>query len=100
MELRGTGVSATALAPGSTDTDFVSRSGVGNLRAYRWLPKVSPERLARAAYAGTMAGRTTVIPGALNRLLAFLGELYPRRVAQLVFTFLSGPGPLRLRHSR
>ncbi len=96
MELRGTGVSATALAPGSTDTEFVGRSGVGDVRAYRWLPKVSPERLARAAYDGTMAGRTTVIPGALNRLLAFLGELHPRRAAQVVFTFLSGAGSPRL----
>ena len=57
---------------------------------------MSPERLARTAYVGTMAGRTTVIPGALNRLLAFLGELQPGRVAQVVFTFLSGPGPARL----
>ena len=90
MELRGTGVSATALAPGATDTEFVGRSGVGDVRAYRWLPKASPERIAHAAYVGTMAGRATVIPGLLNRLLAFLGELHPRGVAQMVFTFLSG----------
>ncbi len=90
MELRGTGVSATALAPGATDTEFVGRSGVGDVRAYRWLPKASPERIAHAAYVGTMAGRATVIPGLLNRLLAFLGELHPRGVAQAVFTFLSG----------
>ena len=62
MELRGTGVSATALAPGATDTEFVDRSGVGDVRAYRWLPKASPERIAHAAYVGTMAGRATVIP--------------------------------------
>ena len=90
IELRGTGVLETALAPGPTDTDFVSRSGVGDVRAYRWLPKASPERIAHAAYVGTMAGRTTVIPGLLNRLLAFLGELHPRGVAQAVFTLLSG----------
>ena len=32
--------------------------------------------------------------GLLNRLLAFLRELHPRRIAQVAFTFLSGPGPL------
>ena len=37
-----------------------------------------------------------MIPGALNRLLAFLWELHPRCVAQVVFTFLSGSGPPHL----
>jgi short-subunit dehydrogenase len=48
-ELRGTGVTVTALAPGSTATDFVADAGVGSTRVYRWLPKVSVERIARTA---------------------------------------------------
>ncbi len=45
-----------------------------------------------------MAGRTTVIPGLMNRLLAFLGELHPRGVAQAAFTFLSGSATSTVRH--
>ncbi|MBW1876638.1 MAG: SDR family NAD(P)-dependent oxidoreductase [Deltaproteobacteria bacterium] len=62
-ELRGTGVTVTALAPGSTATDFVADAGVGSTRVYRWLPKVSVERIARTAYRSAMKGRTTVVPG-------------------------------------
>ncbi len=88
-ELRGTGVAVTTLAPGSTATDFVADAGVGSTGVYRWLPKVSVERIASAAYRSAMKGRTTVVPGILNKVLAFLGELHPRSVALAVFSLLS-----------
>ena len=88
-ELRGTGVTVTALSPGTTGTDFVDRAGVASTRVYRWLPKASPERVARAGYRGVMRGRTSVVPGIFTKVLAFLGELHPRSVAQGVFAFLS-----------
>ncbi len=88
-ELRGTGVTATALSPGTTETGFVSDARVGITRAYRWLPKVSTKRVAKVAYRAAMNGRTTVVPGLINKALAFLGELHPRTVAQGVFSFLS-----------
>ena len=92
-ELRGSGVSATALCPGPVATGFVDRSGVGHTRAYRWLPKVRPSNVARAGYRGTMAGRSCVVPGLLNKINAFLGELPPRGIAKGVLTFLLSPRP-------
>ena len=88
-ELEGTGVTATALSPGTTSTDFVDDSGVGRTRAYRWLPQMSVEDVARAGYRATVRGKKEVVPGLANKVLAFLGELYPRGVAQGVFGFLS-----------
>lgn len=88
-ELRGTGVTATALSPGTTETGFVSDARVGITRAYRWFPKVSTKRVAKLGYRAAINGRTTVVPGLLNKVLAFLGELHPRTVAQGVFSFLS-----------
>ncbi len=88
-ELRGTGVKATALCPGPSATDFVAQTGVGGARVYRWIPKVSPAGVARAAYRAVMVGRTVVVPGLINKLFAFLGELPPRVVAETVFGFLS-----------
>ena len=90
-ELRGTGVSVTALCPGPAETGFADLSGVGRTRAYRWLPKVHPSAVARKAYRGTMAGRCYVIPGLLNKVNAVLGELPPRGIAQAVLSFLLSP---------
>ncbi len=92
-ELKGTGVTVTALAPGSTSTDFVRAAGVGDTGIYRWLPRLSAEQAARAGYRATMRGRVTAIPGAVNKVLAFLGELPPRRIAQAVFGALSRSAP-------
>ncbi len=91
-ELRGTGVSVTALCPGPAATTFADESGVGETRAYRWLPKVHPSTVARAAYRGTMKGRAQVVPGLINKVNGVLGELPPRAVAQGVLSFLLGSG--------
>lgn len=88
-ELSGSGVSATALCPGPLTTDHAVDAGVSETRVYRWLPKVSVERVARAGVRAALNGRTVVVPGVVNRINAFLGELPPRAIAQAVFSFLS-----------
>lgn len=88
-ELEGTGVTVTALSPGTTATDFVGDSGVGRIRAYRWLPQLSVEDVAKAGYRAIARGKKEIVPGLANKMLAFLGELHPRGVAQGVFGFLS-----------
>ena len=62
-------------------------------RVYRWLPKVSAERIARAAYRSAMKGRTTVVLGVLNKILAFLGELRPRQLPLPCSRCCRGEGP-------
>jgi short-subunit dehydrogenase len=88
-ELSGSGVTVTALCPGATETDFVAQAGAGDMPIYRWLPKVSAEKVAAAGYRAVMAGKTTVVPGLLNKIFALLGELPPRAIAQSVFGLLS-----------
>ncbi len=92
-ELRGTGVTVTALSPGTTATGFVSNAHVGNTRAYRWLPKVSAEYVAKTGYRAAVKGRQTAVPGVISKILTFLGELHPRALAQGVFAFLSREVP-------
>ena len=72
-ELSGSGVTVTALCPGPVETDFIPRSAVGGIRAYRWLPRTSPAVAARAGYRAVMSGRTIVTPGLANKLFAVLG---------------------------
>ncbi len=88
-ELKGTGVTVTALAPGATSTQFVRAAGVGETGIYRLLPRLSAEEAARVGYSATMGGRVTAIPGMVNKVLALLGELPPRGIAQRVFGALS-----------
>ncbi len=88
-DLKGTGVAATVVCPGTTATDFVETAGASRMRAYQAPGGVSVEHIARTAYRACQKGRVSVIPGAFNKLLAFLGELPPRSIAFEVFAFLS-----------
>jgi short-subunit dehydrogenase len=89
-ELMGTGVSVTALCPGPTTTAFEERSGATGTALYRWVPQLSAAAVARAGYRGLMRGRAVVIPGLVAKLLAFAGELPPRRIALEVNRLLLG----------
>lgn len=80
LELRHTGVSVTALCPGPTRTAFESRSGAGNTPLYQGA-KMEAAAVALAGYRAMKRGAAVVIPGRMAKLLAFAGELPPRRVA-------------------
>ena len=88
-ELRGTGVTATALCPGAVQTEFFEVAKVDRSSPIARSPgaKQAPE-VARAGYDGMMRGRAVVIPGALNRigmesLRIAPRSLVPRVVARL-----------------
>ena len=80
VELRGSGVSITALCPGATATGFLDTAGLDNTLVYRFLC-MDAASVARIGYRGIMKGKTVVIPGLVNKLLALAGELPPRRIA-------------------
>jgi short-subunit dehydrogenase len=80
-ELKGTGVTATALCPGPVDTGFGEAAGFSKEDAESALPKfmwVTPEVVARDAVAGLDAGKAVVIPGMANRVAARAAYLTPR----------------------
>src|SRR5207249_6419132 len=60
-ELQGTGVTATALAPGPTRTGFQQRGSIEGTRLIRG-PIADAGPVALAGYRGLMAGRSIVIP--------------------------------------
>ncbi len=79
-ELRGTGVTATALCPGVTDTDMVRRA-----RSVEWELDALPPGLvmdahavARAGFAACIKGSVIEVPGLANELVANWVRLQPR----------------------
>jgi short-subunit dehydrogenase len=79
-ELRGTGVTATALCPGPTRTGFQSRAGMEESKLVRGRTIMDAATVAREGYAGLMRGQAVVIPGLKNRLQILAPKFLPRRL--------------------
>lgn len=83
VELRKTGVTATALCPGPVETEFAEAAGLGGKQAGEALPDimwVSAADVAAAGIEALDAGRPVVIPGAANRVVAGLAKVIPRKL--------------------
>lgn len=83
-ELHGTGVTATALCPGPTPTEFQKRANVGRVRGLRLMMRVNPDVVVRAGYRGMLKGQPVVVPGTLNNVIILLLRLFPRRMVTAV----------------
>jgi short-subunit dehydrogenase len=80
-ELKGSGVTATALCPGPVATGFGERAGFTKEEAENALPSVmwvDTVAVAKAAVEGLDRGRMVVIPGTANRVAAALAQVTPR----------------------
>ena len=80
-ELSGTGVSVTSLCPGFTRTEFEQAAGAedaaSKLPGFTWMES---DDVARQAIEGMLAGKRTVVPGALNKAISTSGRYVPRTV--------------------
>jgi hypothetical protein len=87
-ELRGTGVSATALCPGPVDTGFGEAAGFSKEEAESTLPQVmwiAADKVAQAGLDGLAAGKAVVVPGRVNRVAAaFFRVAPPERLLSLL----------------
>jgi short-subunit dehydrogenase len=81
-ELRGSGVSVTAVCPGPVRTEFTAAAGVPGVEERTpgivWM---SAEDIARHAVDGAEHDKRVVVPGMLNRAGALAGQHSPRAVA-------------------
>lgn len=75
-ELRGTGVTVSALCPGPTRSNFAKRSQMGRTRVFA-TNVMDAESVARAGYSGMMRGRRRIVPGIPNRILTGLSIIVP-----------------------
>jgi len=80
-DLKGTGVTATALCPGPVKTEFTDQhegfDAAESTPDFVWM---SAEDCARAAVRGLERGKRVVVPGVGNRIGALAGQHAPRSV--------------------
>ena len=79
-EVRGTGVQVTCLCPGATATGFQARANIDGTTLLTRLPLASAARVASAGFEGLMHGKTVVVPGITNKLVAVSPRFTPRRL--------------------
>ncbi len=87
-ELRGTGVTATALCPGPVATGF--SKAAGNDQSILFKVGVDrPERVAAVGWKAMKRGRAVVVPGVSNKLAAFGVRFSPRAITRAVTAVLN-----------
>ena len=83
-ELKDSGVTVTCLCPGATDTGFQGRAGTENTRLLKTVRPMEAKTVARDGYRGMMTGKTLVISGLRNWLLAESLRFSPRKLVTIV----------------
>lgn len=97
-EIRGSGVRALAVCPGTTATSFFDVAGVGP-GGLSPAMTMTPDDVARIALRALAAGRSQVVTGWKNKLLACAGSTVPKpfaaRVAGAVLRRMRAGGAAR-----
>jgi len=91
-DLKGTGVSCTALCPGPTRTEFTEVAGMTEFDKTPDFFWQSAADVARDAILGMLEGRRTVVPGLANKASANAGRVAPRSLLLPVMRAVWGRG--------
>ncbi|MDD3446374.1 MAG: SDR family oxidoreductase [Zavarzinia sp.] len=85
-ELKGTGVTVTALCPGPTRTNFMDVADVADnaLFSKGRVPVMTAAEVARIGFRAAKAGQVVVVAGLLNQIGAFAPRITPRSVMRKV----------------
>jgi len=83
-EVRGTGVTVTALCPGATRTAFAGAAGMEDSALFRRGVVMDARTVARAGVEGMLAGRTLVVPGLANKALLASIRVTPRSLVRRI----------------
>jgi short-subunit dehydrogenase len=88
-ELADKDITVTCLCPGATETGFASRAGNNESRLFKKLRPMDAKIVARAGYRGLLKGKTMVIPGFRNWLVAESVRVSPRKMVTAISRWVS-----------
>ena len=91
-ELAQDGVNVTVLCPGPTHTEFFVRNEMTDTKIAKSPLIMKAADVAQAGFAGLMKKKKIVIPGLINKLLAFSVRLTPRSVITSITRSLNQKG--------
>ncbi|HWC97869.1 MAG TPA: SDR family oxidoreductase [Candidatus Sulfopaludibacter sp.] len=91
-ELKGTGVTATVLCPGVTQTEFFAAAGVEDSNLLRGGGVMDAGSVAREGYRAMMEGKVEIVAGARNRWTMRGARLLPRTTLAEVTRRLNSGG--------
>lgn len=83
-ELKEQNIIISALCPGATKTEFQERANLNESRLFNNPLVMSAEEVAKIGYDGLKEGKTVIIPGKMNKLLAFGTRLTPRKITAIL----------------
>ncbi len=82
-EVKGTGVTVTTLCPGATATGFKTVASLDNSNLFKgWI--ASSKSVAEYGYRAMMRGRTVVVHGLMNKIMAFSVRFAPRNIVTAI----------------
>lgn len=89
-EVADRGITVTTVCPGLTDSEMADAAlaRTRDLARWRGLLFAPAEGVARAAYAGCLAGERLVVPGATNRAYGGLMGAAPRQAQRLLSRYI------------
>jgi short-subunit dehydrogenase len=90
-ELKGSGVTVTALCPGPTRTGFQTRAAMHHSALLKNVALTAVDDVARSGYRAMQHGKRVVIPGWINRIGVFSTRLLPRWMSAAIVKKISAP---------
>jgi short-subunit dehydrogenase len=88
MEVKGTGVNVSCLAPGPTATGFADAASMGNSRLFR-LGTMSAAAVAKAGFNGFRKGKAIIVPGLRNKASVSSVRFAPRGLVRRITKLLN-----------
>lgn len=82
VELKGTGVTVTALCPGPTRTGFEDAADLETSGLFRNMPVATAKQVVDFGYRALMRGKTVAIHGLRNNLTVLGAKLAPRALVR------------------
>ncbi|MBN1270973.1 MAG: SDR family NAD(P)-dependent oxidoreductase [Candidatus Aminicenantes bacterium] len=83
-ELKNTGISVGQVCPNGVRTNIGSHARIDSHGFIGRLTQVPADKIARLSLRKFFKGKSLIIPGFVNKVLLFLGKVFPERIQQKI----------------